>query len=223
MMGPKGELGPLDVQIVKVDEMDEQKSGLVAEAAFEKLQQEASKFFLQFVRDMGNSGYRVTLKTASDIATKMTVGVIQPIIEKLEPVTIGEDYRSNQLAQAYAERLNLHSGNLRVTRTFDALQSLLCGYPSHGFVIDFNEAKQLFKHVELFSDEVAEVVSYAGRDAELPRNRRTQQSPRLEFLNADKQAEQYQETEPSKENTAKPRKGTNGRTRADNIPRDTES
>ena len=35
MMGDRGELGPLDVQIVKADEMDEQKSGLVAEAAFE--------------------------------------------------------------------------------------------------------------------------------------------------------------------------------------------
>jgi membrane-bound ClpP family serine protease len=102
-IGDFGELGPLDVQIVKADEMDEQKSGLAAEAAFEKLQQEAFKFFMGFVRDVGASEYRVTLRTASDIATKMTIGVIQPIFDKLEPVTIGEDYRSNRLAQAYAE------------------------------------------------------------------------------------------------------------------------
>lgn len=94
LIGPGGELGPLDVQIVKADEMDEQKSGLVAEAAFEKLQQEAYKFFMSFVRDIGGSEYRVTLKTASDIATRMTVGVISPIFDKLDPVTIGEDYRS---------------------------------------------------------------------------------------------------------------------------------
>lgn len=184
MISSTGELGPLDVQIVKVDELDEQKSGLVAEAAFEKLQQEAFKFFIQFVRDLGSSGYRVTLKTASDIATKMTVGVVHPIIEKLEPVTIGEDYRSNRLAQAYAERLNMHSRNLSISRELDALEFLLHSYPSHGFVIDEKEAALLFKNVKPFSDEIKDVVRYAGIDALMPRNRRSEQAPRLEFLNA---------------------------------------
>lgn len=182
-MGDLGELGPLDVQIVKADEMDEQKSGLVAEAAFEKLQQEAFKFFMGFVREIGGSEYRVTLKTASEIATKMTIGVVTPIFDKLEPVTIGEDYRSNRLAQAYAERLNTHSKNLKRDRSLDALENLLSGYPSHGFVIDLKEASMLFKNVKPLTSEMVDVVRQLGAGSVLPRNRRQEQGPKLEFLN----------------------------------------
>jgi len=181
-IGDLGELGPLDVQIVKADEMDEQKSGLVAEAAFEKLQQEAFKFFMGFVRDFGASEYRVTLRTASEIATKMTIGVVQPIFDKLEPVTIGEDFRSNRLAMAYAERLNTHSRNLKRDRALDALENLLSGYPSHGFVIDYKEASVLFKNVSVLTPEMINVVRHLGTDAVLPRSRRNDQAPKLEFL-----------------------------------------
>lgn len=182
-MGYLAELGPLDVQIVKADEMDEQKSGLVAEAAFEKLQQEAYKFFMSFVRDIGGSEYRVTLKTAFDVATKMTIGVVSPIFDKLEPVTMGEDYRSNRLAQAYAERLNLKSECLRRSRNFDALHNLLTSYPAHGFAIDAVEAGKLFRSVKPFDEKIVRVVEALGPDAMFPRNRRQDQQPRLEFLN----------------------------------------
>ncbi|PPC79557.1 MAG: hypothetical protein CTY40_10820 [Hyphomicrobium sp.] len=184
-MGPAGELGPLDVQIVKADEMDEQKSGLVAEAAFEKLQQESFKFFMQFAQDIGGSGYRVTLKTAFDIATRMTVGVIEPIFDKLDPVTIGEDFRSNRLAQAYAERLGVHSKNLVRTRQFDALENLLSGYPSHGFVIDAKEANTLFRNVHPVRPEMDKLLALLGTDVLLPRSRRQGQGPRMEFMNDD--------------------------------------
>lgn len=178
-----GEMGPLDVQIVKADEMDEQKSGLAAEAAFEKLQQESFKFFMGFVRDLGASEYRVTLRTAFDIATKMTVGVVTPIFDKLEPVTIGEDYRSNKLAMAYAERLDAHSKNLKRGRDFDALEVLLSNYQSHGFAIDCKEAKDLFKNVNPISPDFIEVLKFLGTDSYAPRSRRQEQTPRMEFLN----------------------------------------
>jgi Serine dehydrogenase proteinase len=182
-MGGLAELGPLDVQIVKADEMDEQKSGLVAEAAFEKLQQEAYKFFMGFVKDLGGSGYRVTLKTASDVAAKVTIGVVAPIFDKLDPVTIGEDSRSNRLGQAYAERLNVYGKNLNRTRDFDALDQLLSGYPSHGFVIDQKEAGRIFRNVKPFSSEIVEVVRLLGGDTVLPRSSRQDNQPRVEFLN----------------------------------------
>lgn len=182
-IGDSGELGPLDVQIAKVDEMDEQKSGLAAEAAFEKLQSESFKFFMEFVRNIGESEYRVTLKTASDIAVRMTIGVMQPIFEKLDPVIIGEDYRSNRLALSYAERLNIHSKNLKRTRRFDALDNLLAGYESHGFVIDRKEAENLFKKVSPLSPEMLQLVEAMGADALFPHNRRSQTKPKMEFLN----------------------------------------
>ena len=220
-MGPSGELGPLDVQIVKADEMDEQKSGLVAEAAFEKLQQESYKFFMQFVKDIGGSEYRVTLKTAFDIATRMTVGVIEPIFDKLDPVTIGEDFRSNRLAQAYAERLSVHSRNLVRTRQLDALENLLSGYPSHGFVIDVKEAKTLFKNVHPIPSEMDALVALLGADVKYPRNRRQGQGPRLEYMNDDpataaqsqSAANQPAPSSGAPINTARSRKGAGKRSR----------
>jgi hypothetical protein len=193
IIGDLGELGPLDVQIVKADEMDEQKSGLVAEAAFQKLQQEAYKFFMSFVKELGASEYRVTLKTAFDIGARMTAGVVQPIFDKLDPVTIGEDYRSNRLALAYAERLNSHSRNLKRNRDLDALENLLSGYPSHGFVIDVKEAGELFKYVKPISDEMVCAVSALGSDAILPRSSRNDQAPLLEFLNDEQQPEEVRD------------------------------
>jgi len=215
LIGEFGEMGPLDVQIVKADEMDEQKSGLVAEAAFDKLQDEAFKFFIGFVRRLGASEYRVTLRTATDVATKMTIGVVQPIFDKLDPVTIGEDYRSNRLATAYAERLNTESKNLRRERDFDALKNLLSGYPSHGFAIDFKEASELFKNVKPLPADIVDVVRHLGPDAVMPRNQRNEQNPRLEFLNDEqpqpaKAAGDGAAGNPSTKPAARPSKRGNG-------------
>jgi serine dehydrogenase proteinase len=182
-IGDLGELGPLDVQIVKADEMDERKSGLVAEAAFEKLREEAFEFFMNTVQDIGNSNYRVTLKTAFETAASMTAALFGPIFGKLDPITIGEDYRSNRLALAYADRLNVHAKNLIRNRQLDALDNLLSGYYSHGFVIDLKEAETLFKFAKPPTEEMNEIIGHLGADAIWPRNQRRDQTPRLEFLN----------------------------------------
>ena len=181
--GELGELGPLDVQIVKADEMDEEKSGLATDAAFEKLQQEAFKLFIGFVREMGSTEYRITLKTAAEISRHIAVGLVSPIFEKLDPVTIGEDYRSNRLALAYAERLNVEAKNLVRRLDFDALETLLSSYQSHGFVIDKTEAENLFRNVKPICEEMVPVIRALGSEAVLPRNRRRGQNPKLEYLN----------------------------------------
>lgn len=183
MFGEMGELGPLDVQITKPDELGERTSGLAVETAFEKLRQEASNLFLNILTDISESQYRITLKTASHIAAELTVGFVAPIFEKLDPVVIAEDYRSNRVAHAYAERLNLHSKSLIRRQTFDALEKLLSGYPSHGFVIDGQEASSLFRQVKPISSEIVDLIEELGADAVMPRNRTRSQSPKLEYLN----------------------------------------
>jgi membrane-bound ClpP family serine protease len=55
LIADTGELGPLDVQIAKTDEVwGERGSGLVVEAAFEKLQQESFKLFFNQGRGRSN-------------------------------------------------------------------------------------------------------------------------------------------------------------------------
>lgn len=186
-MGDLGELGPLDVQIAKPDELGERTSGLAVETAFEKLRQEASNLFLNLMEDISNSSYPVTLKTASHIASELTVGFVSPIFEKLDPVVIAEDYRSNRVAHAYAERLNLWSKALVRSQAFDALEKVLSGYPSHGFAIDRLEAESLFKIVKPLSDHIVALTDAIGQDAIMPRNRGRGQTPKLEYLNDEPQ------------------------------------
>jgi hypothetical protein len=180
-----GELGPLDVQIAKTDEMWERSSGLVVEAAFEKLQEESFKLFFKHLMDIKEQAGRITFKTAADIAAQMVIGQTKDIFAKVDPLTVGEDYRSNLIAEQYAIRLNLKPKNLVQTARVDGLRMLLRGYPSHRFTIDRKEASNLFRHVDAPTGNVAELAQMLGIDVQLPRNAIRKQLPRLEFLNAE--------------------------------------
>jgi len=185
LVADTGELGPLDVQIAKSDEIWERSSGLVVEAAFEKLQKESFKLFFNHLMDIKEQAGRITFKTAADIAAQMVVGQTHDIFSKIDPLTVGEDYRSNLIAEQYAIRLNLVGKNLVQSRRVDGLDMLLRGYPSHGFVIDRKEAERLFNHVDAPTGEIAELAQILGKDVVLPRNSARQELPKLEYLNAE--------------------------------------
>lgn len=186
-----GELGPLDIQISKSDELGERTSGLAVESAFEKLQEQSFELFIRNLSDIKNRiGGRITFRTAADLATQMVVGVTSDIFAKFDPVTIGEDHRANRVAEEYAIRLNLKAKNLQPEsrRSLAGLDMLLRGYPSHGFVIDREEAKRLFQRVEAPSGQISELLDLLGTGVVVPRSSSQNQMPRLEFLNAEKPA-----------------------------------
>jgi Serine dehydrogenase proteinase len=170
LIADTGELGPLDVQIAKADEIWERSSGLVVEAAFQKLQQESFKLFFNHLMDIKEEAGRITFKTAADIAAQLAIGQTSDIFAKIDPLTVGEDYRSNLIAEQYAIRLNLVSNNLVQSSRVDALDMLLRGYPSHGFVIDREEASRLFTDVAAPAGKIAELAQILGRDVMLPRH-----------------------------------------------------
>lgn len=184
VIGDHGELGPLDIQIAKSDELWERSSGLAVNASFEKLQQESFSFFIKYLMDIkAESKGRITFRTAADIAAQVAIGVTSPIFSKLDPLTIGEDHRSNLVAGEYAIRLNLKPLNLKKDYRADGLEMLLRGYPSHGFVIDRKEASKLFKRASAPDGDLLELFGKLGRDMVLPRNASRNQPPRLEYLN----------------------------------------
>lgn len=159
--GPFGELGPLDVQLVRPDALGEHSSGLAIDTAVEKLQHEAFRLFIGMLREADNSEYRISFGAASSIATEMTVGLFKPIFEKLDPISVGEDYRLFKIAEAYAERLNSKSNILnRGSRPheFDGLRALLEGYPSHGFAIDCEEAGTIFNNVQVIEGDILSLI-----------------------------------------------------------------
>ena len=167
VMGTKGEMGPLDVQIAKRDDLGgDRDSGLVINEALSRLRDESFEIFSDFMlRLIAQSSNAVTLRTAADIAAQLTIGLMSPIFEKIDPMRMGADARAMNIGQDYALRLNAKGQNLRST---EALNMLLNGYPSHSFVIDINEASGLFTNVEPLNGILATAIEQLGALAVTP-------------------------------------------------------
>jgi hypothetical protein len=189
IFGPHGELGPIDVQIRREDEIGERDSGLSVDAAFDSLSRATFRLFETFMLDIKDHSYgSITFRTAAEIASSMAVGLVSPIFGQLDPIKIGETHRSVRIAEEYARRLAVQSRNLRrVDGTFDAVDVLLKGYPSHSFVIDYREAQALFERVEQLDGELAKLVTFLGELAMTPQDIKSGQTPVMEFLNDEPQ------------------------------------
>ena len=136
------ELGPLDVQIKKHDELVGRNSGLDIIAAVDYLREQAMVGFHQHCTELV-TGAGLSTKAASNIATRLTIGMLKPIAQQIDPMKLAEMQRATDIAYRYGERLNEKSQNLLK----NGLGKLIAGYPSHGFVIDRKEAKTIFERV----------------------------------------------------------------------------
>ncbi|KAG8153848.1 SDH family Clp fold serine proteinase [Burkholderia catarinensis] len=144
VMSDQGELGPLDVQLFKKDELGEMHSGLVIGEALKTLQDQAfSMFENYFLSIKRRSGGIVTFKTATETAAKIVSGLFQPIYAQIDPTQIGDIGRSMTIAKDYGQRLHAKGQNFDT----DTLNMLVESYSAHGFVIDRREAKELFNEV----------------------------------------------------------------------------
>lgn len=133
------ELGPLDIQVKKNDELVGNNSGLDILQAVNYIQGQAMNAFSQYLIELTkNAG--LSTKVASEISTKLAIGIFEPIAEQIDPMRLAEMQRAMEIAFEYGARLAEKSGNLRS----NGLKDLVTAYPSHGFVIDRKEAKRLF-------------------------------------------------------------------------------
>lgn len=139
-----GELGPLDVQMSKKDELFELQSGLTVMDAITTLNEKSYAAFEQFFLSTkaGGSG-SITMHTAAEIATQLTTGLFSKLYGQIDPMHVGEAGRAMKIANYYGVRL-LDKG-----RNIDqgALNFINAQYPHHGFVIDRAEAELLFANV----------------------------------------------------------------------------
>lgn len=148
-MTPHAELGPLDVQVGKKDELVGLDSGLTVLDALSQLENKAFTLFEDaMLKIVQSSEGRVTFKTATHIAVELSKGMVAPIMAQIDPMHVGEVSRALKIGEEYGSRLSNISLNLQE----DALKLLVHGYPSHGFVIDKREATELFIHVRDASD-----------------------------------------------------------------------
>lgn len=134
--GDFGELGALDVQIERADELT-QVSALSYYQSLIFINKEVfTSFEDHFIKLKQRSGGNITTKTAAEIATKLACGIMSPIAEQIEPLKLGEIDRANKIAMEYGNRI--------FPKQEEILQKMILSYPSHVFVINFEEAKSIF-------------------------------------------------------------------------------
>lgn len=144
-----GEIGPLDTQINKPDELLSRHSGLDIIQSMDSITRGTFDCFeTHMLKIIQASSGAISTKVASEIAIQLTTGMIAPITGQIDPVRLGSAQRAIDIARAYGKRLSTMSGNLKP----DALDQLINSYPTHSFVIDHDEAKELFTRVDEFTE-----------------------------------------------------------------------
>jgi len=157
-----GELGPLDIQLVKKDELWETQSGLTVMSALDALKEKSfSTFEHYFMEIKKRSRDTVTFKTAAEIAIKLTAGLFSPIFQQIDPMHVGEASRAQAIAQHYGLRLAFCGKNISA----ENVDALISQYPAHGFVVDRTEAASLFNKVRKPNAAEEQLIKVLGDSA----------------------------------------------------------
>jgi Serine dehydrogenase proteinase len=165
IFSPFGELGPLDVQLSKTDDLFGQESGLNISEAFRTVEDRAKRTFHNVIAEIiQSSGGVVAFQTASHCASEIVASLYGPIFSRIDPEEVGSRARAMRLGEDYGIRLNQKFTNLQDK----ALERLSQSYSSHGFVIDSEEACALFKRVRLAEPIEQALVKKIGARARFP-------------------------------------------------------
>ena len=161
---PYGELGPLDIQMSKVDRFGQSQSGLVITDAINTLEGRAIDVVFSITSELmeANQGM-ISYQTATQVAVEAMKNIYGPVLARIDPEEIGTRSRAMRIAQDYGTRLIAASNNA----DNNTLRILAETYSSHSFVIDHIEAKTLFKNTRMASDAEAEVVRLLGTFARM--------------------------------------------------------
>lgn len=159
VMTPFGEIGPLDVQLLERDELGERKSGLTMRSALEDLKGHSFDLFQHFMMEIkAKSGGTVSFRLAAELASSITSGLMHNVYDQIHPDVIGKDFRDLSVATKYCERLNKRFQNIKPR----GINRLVHEYPSHDFVIDYEEAKEIFHRVTRPSARLIELAQDKG-------------------------------------------------------------
>jgi hypothetical protein len=164
-ISPYGELGPLDVQLLQKDEILGRRSGLTTKSAFAELHTHTFKIFETFMlQTIVSAGGSVSFRLAAEIAAQAAASVMSKIYEQITPDSIGQDFRDLSVATEYCQRLNRKACNISA----QGIDRLVNDYPSHDFVIDLQEAKEVFEKVHLPTPTLYKVLSSAPKECMTP-------------------------------------------------------
>lgn len=185
VMTDHGELGPLDVQMSKPDELIQRQSGLTATAALSTLHQQAFQAFEHFFLSLvGRSGSSISTRTATQLAVQFASNLFGPMYGHVDPMHVGEAGRALLIAEQYGQLLAAESRNLKP----DALAQLTTGFASHGFVIDRKQVEGLFVRVRAANTNELSLARSLAQAALQPKEQ--SERPMMAYLSGELPEEQ---------------------------------
>ena len=167
IMDEFAEIGPLDVQLPSRKYVNSFRSGAQFISTLESLSIEVCKQYTKILEKITEIGKgEIDVESAQDIAKDLTIGIMHPIFSQIDPHELGSDYRNLDIAVQYGRRLAAKSKNPRE----ETITQLVAGYPSHNFVINFNETCSLFKNVEMGSDDFRVLIQNVSKYFHIDKN-----------------------------------------------------
>lgn len=170
VLGEFGELGPLDTQVEEKQRGDvpAYKSCLERFKALEQLQKYSIETFdtiVALVLDHGG----MKLIDACNVATDFTGKVCGPLYGQIEPDSIGVSARNLEVGVYYTRRVlrRYRRAAFDEDAANELIRRLVWGYPSHDFVIDIEELRDLNVPVRKATEEESRILARIEDEAGL--------------------------------------------------------
>ncbi len=166
------QLGPLDTQILeeKKGGKGEYVSALNPFKTLEQLQKYALETLDVSVKMMAGRSC-MNLEDCIEHAISFVRTTTEPLFSKLDAEKLGEYSRALSVGKEYGDRLLRRFAEWDEKKREDVLEKLVHGYPSHDFIIDYQELQELGFNAELFKetekDSVQELFKIMGKDETL--------------------------------------------------------
>jgi len=154
VLGMFGELGPLDVQI-RDDDREEWISGLDEVQALERLHAFVMSALDQSMLTICQRTQRKVAATLPQV-TRLITQMTKPLFENIDVLRYTQMSRSLKVGEEYAKRLLARRFNK--SEAARIARNLVENYPTHSFVIDFDEATELRLQVSARNAELAPMV-----------------------------------------------------------------
>lgn len=156
------QLGPLDTQVFEDTKgKAEFTSALNPFKALEQLQAfslEALNASVKMLIERSGLSLNECIKHAIEFA----VGTTGPLFAQLDPEKLGEYSRALAIGSEYGDRLLRRYADWDPVRRSAVLDELVHGYPSHDYIIDYHELRELGLNAKLFAPDQRDAVRQAA-------------------------------------------------------------
>ena len=153
------ELGPLDTQIFEQEEGGQSgyKSALNGFKGLEQIQQHTIET-LDIVVKLLLSRSQMKISEAINLASKFTGQTSRTLYSQLNPYRIGEYARALEIGEKYAITILTRYRGWQENEATMLVKKLVKGYPYHGYIIDYEELKELKLPAEKIDGDLLEDI-----------------------------------------------------------------